>query len=69
MSVMVGDAVPCGMEFPGNPVTIRFEKPLDQINEEIMAYGSGHHWMVAYGDYAEELKYFCKINNICMYEI
>jgi len=34
-----------------------------------MKNGIGHHWMVAYGDYAEELKYFCKINNICMYEI
>ena len=23
---MVGDAIPCGMEFPGNPVKIKFEK-------------------------------------------
>lgn len=69
LSFMVGDAVPCGMEFPGNPVKIKFDKSVTEINKEIMKNGIGHHWMVAYGDYAEELKYFCKINDICMYEI
>ncbi|MBE6942481.1 MAG: hypothetical protein E7455_09415 [Ruminococcaceae bacterium] len=69
MSVMVGDAIPCGMEFPGNPMTIRFEKPLDQINEEIMQYGSGHHWMVAYGDHAETLRRFCQIQGMNYYRI
>ncbi len=69
LSYMVGDAIPCGMEFPGNPVVIRFDKPVEQINEEIMANGIGHHWMVAYGDLSEELKRFCKIRNIRCYEI
>ena len=69
LSYMVGDAVPCSMEFPGNPVKIKFEKSVSDMNKEIMRNGIGHHWMVAYGDYSEELKYFCKINNIKMYEI
>ena len=69
LSAMVGDAVPCSMEFPGNPVKIKFEKSVFDINKEIMENGIGHHWMVAYGDYMEELKYFCKVNNILMYEI
>lgn len=69
MSVMVGDAIPCGMEFPGNPVKIKFDKNVNQINKEIMDNGIGHHWMVAYGDYAEELRYFCKINGLKLYEI
>ena len=69
LSFMVGDAIPCGMEFPGNPVKIKFDKPVSKINREIMDNGIGHHWMVAYGDYSEELKYFCKINNIICYEI
>lgn len=69
LSFMVGDAVPCGMEFPGNPVKIKYEKPVSKINREIMDNGIGHHWMVAYGDFSEELKYFCKINNIICYEI
>ena len=69
LSFMVGEAVPCGMEFPGNPVKIKFDKDVMEINKDIMKYGIGHHWMVAYGDYSEELRYFCKINNIKMYEI
>ena len=64
LSYMVGDAIPCGMEFPGNPVVIRFEKPVAQINEEIMVNGVGHHWMVAYGDFGEELTRFCAVRGI-----
>ena len=69
MAVMVGDAIPCGMEFPGNPVVIKFEKPVEQMNEEIMANGIGHHWMVGYGDFRKELERFCKIKGIRYYEI
>ena len=66
---MTGEAVPCGMEFPGNPTVIKFEKPVEEINEEIMANGIGHHWMVGYGDLRAELRNFCKIQNIKYYEI
>lgn len=69
MAVMVGEAIPCGMEFPGNPVVIRFEKPVDEINREIMKNGIGHHWMVGYGDFAEDLRNFCRIKDIKLYEI
>ena len=69
MAIMVGDAIPCGMEFPGNPVKIRFEKSANEINEDIMKYGIGHHWMVGYGDYEQELKTFCKIKEISCYVI
>lgn len=69
MSVMVGEAIPCGMEFPGNPAVVKFEKPVNQICEEIMEYGSGHHWMVAYGDFRKELSAFCKIQGMKYYEI
>lgn len=64
MAIMTGEAIPCGMEFPGNPVKIKFDKSVEDINEEIMENGIGHHWMVGYGDYVEELKSFCKIKGI-----
>lgn len=69
MAVMVGEAVPCGMEFPGNPMKIRFEKKVDRISQDIMKYGVGHHWMVGYGDYREELQSFCNQKGILMYNI
>ncbi len=69
MAVMVGEAIPCGMEFPGNPVVIKYEKDVNQICEEIMENGIGHHWMVGYGDYTEVLRRFCKLKGILFYEI
>lgn len=69
LSAMVGDAIPCGMEFPGNPMVVRFEKPVEDINEEIMKNGIGHHWMIGYGDFLPELKNFCRIQNIRYFEL
>lgn len=69
MAVMVGDAIPCGMEFPGNPMVVRFDKKVADINEEIMANGIGHHWMIGYGDYAARLKNFCRIQNIPYFKL
>lgn len=69
MAIMKGEAIPCCMEFPGNPVKIRFDKNVEEINQEIMANGVGHHWMVGYGDYVEELKNFCKIKGMRCYVI
>lgn len=69
MAIMKGEAIPCGMEFPGNPVKIRFEKSVEEINEDIMKNGIGHHWMVGYGDYVEELKNFCRIKDMSCYVI
>ncbi len=69
MAVMVGEAIPCGMEFPGNPVVVRYEKPVEQINEEIMKNGIGHHWMIGYGDFRDELRGFCKFKGIKYFEI
>ncbi len=69
MAVMVGEAIPCGMEFPGNPTVIRFEKDVNEINREIMKNGIGHHWMVGYGDFSDELERFCKIKKMKFYKI
>lgn len=69
LSAMVGDAIPCGMEFPGNPMVVKFEKSVEQINEEIMANGIGHHWMIGYGDFLQELKNFCRIQNMQYFEL
>ena len=64
MSVMSGEAVRCGMEFPGTPVKIRFEKPVLTITQEIVEKGCGHHWMVTYGDLTEQLAAYCKVTGI-----
>jgi len=64
MSVITGEAVPCDMEFPGNPLKVTFERDVDEINRLIANEGIGHHWMAGYGDLVKELEYFCRLNGI-----
>lgn len=64
MSVILGNAVECGMEFPGNPLKVYFDKPVLEINRQIAAEGIGHHWMGGYGDVTKEIEHFCSINEI-----
>lgn len=64
LSVLTGDAIECGMEFPGNPLKIEFGRNVLEINKEIAQEGIGHHWMGGYGDYSNELEIFCKLNQI-----
>lgn len=69
LSAMVGEAIPCGMEFPGNPMVVKFEKDVEEINQEIMKSGIGHHWMIGYGNFLPELKNFCCIQGITYHEL
>ncbi|MBQ7600198.1 MAG: hypothetical protein IJU57_05955 [Clostridia bacterium] len=69
MAVMTGEAVPCGMEFPGNPVVVRFDADVEDINQWIIRNGIGHHWMICYGDFRQELKRFAEIKGIVYNEI
>lgn len=64
LSVLQGDAVPTGMDFPGSPVKVRFKRPVLDIHREIADKGIGHHWMTGYGDVTRELETFCKMNGI-----
>jgi L-fucose isomerase-like protein len=64
MSVLRGEAVPTTMEFPGNLVKVKFDKPVLDIHREIANQGIGHHWMTGYGDVTRELAYYCKMADI-----
>jgi L-fucose isomerase-like protein len=64
MAVTVGEAVKCGMEFPGNPLKVKFKRNVDEINRLIATEGVGHHWIGGYGDMSKELEFFCKLNEI-----
>ena len=61
VAMLRGEAVKTEMIFPGNPVRIRFEKPFREIKNWVFEEGIGHHWMIAYGDYAEEIRQWSRI--------
>jgi L-fucose isomerase-like protein len=64
MSVLTGDAVKCGMEFPGNPLKVKFDRDLPDLNRQIAYEGIGHHWMGGYGDVSRKLEIFCGLRGI-----
>ncbi len=62
-----GEAVPTGMVFPGIPVKVRLDVPLEQFLTETADFGTGHHWMVAYGDLSRPLQQFARMTRLKMF--
>jgi L-fucose isomerase-like protein len=61
MAVLEGEAVPTPMVFPGNPLRVRFGRPIADLIEWIHDEGIGHHWMAGYGHVGAELRQWAKI--------
>ena len=55
-AVLEGEAVPTEMVFPGNPVRVRFDRPVSEMIDWIHHRGLGHHWMIGYGHFGAELR-------------
>lgn len=64
MSVMTGEVIPSGMEFPGTPMKIRTRRPVLDVTRDVTMTGCGHHWMICYGDHVRQLKEFCRRTGI-----
>ena len=64
MSVIVGEAVETGMDFPGNPARVKFDIPVLELCTRIARMGCGHHWMIGYGDVSGQLETYCRERGI-----
>lgn len=64
LSTWYGEAVETGMEFPGNPLKVRFATDFVLTNRRILEEGIGHHWMAGYGDVQKELELYCGLSGI-----
>ena len=60
LTFYTGEAVPTGMTFPGIPVKVRLDVPLDRFFWETAEFGTGHHWIIAYGDLSAALADFAQ---------
>jgi L-fucose isomerase-like protein len=49
VAILEGEAISGPMVFPGNPLSVRFERPVAEIIDWIFDEGIGHHWMAGYG--------------------
>ena len=64
LACYTGEAVPTGNTFPGIPVRVKLDVPVDQFLRETAAFGAGHHWMVAGGDHAASLAAFAQLTRL-----
>ncbi|MFA6569078.1 MAG: hypothetical protein WCS96_12770 [Victivallales bacterium] len=60
-AMLSGEAVETEMVFPGNPARVKFDRPAKDVINWIFQEGMGHHWMIAYGDYTEEIRAWAEL--------
>lgn len=68
MLVIGGEAIDTTQLVRGNPLTVRFERPAQEIANGLIERGFEHHFVVSYGDIREELRLFCKLLDIELVE-
>lgn len=56
LSVLVGKAVETDMVYEGNPMCVKFNRPVKEILQAAIQNGAGHHWSIRYGDYSREFE-------------
>ncbi|MBN2375129.1 MAG: hypothetical protein JXD22_01915 [Sedimentisphaerales bacterium] len=69
LTYAVGEAVETEMVFPGIPVKVKLPCSIKAFLEQTAEVGTGHHWMIAYGNLSRQLEYVCKIINIKSVEV
>jgi len=37
-------------------MNVQFEKPVEDILQDAVRYGAGHHWSITYGSYEKEFE-------------
>ncbi len=56
MSVIEGEAIDTDLIFPGNPIKIKLPISIENFLNQIEEFGIGHHWIIAYGNFKDELR-------------
>jgi L-arabinose isomerase len=64
LACYAGEAIPTEMVFPGIPVKVRLDVPVDAFLKDTAAFGAGHHWMIAYGDVSASLARFAELTHL-----
>lgn len=69
LTYTVGQAVEAKMVFPGIPVKFQLPCTIKAFLDKTAEFGTGHHWMFAYGNLGRQLEYICSLTNITMLKI
>lgn len=69
LAVIEGEAVESEMVFPGNPLRVRFRRPVRDLLDEIAALGIGHHWMAGYGHVGDVIRDYCGLARLACHAL
>jgi L-fucose isomerase-like protein len=64
LTYCVGQAVKAEMVFPGIPVKVQLPCSIRAFLEQTADFGTGHHWMVGYGNMSGQLRTVCRFLGI-----
>jgi L-fucose isomerase-like protein len=56
LAVLAGEVSEADRSYEGNPMNVQFEKPVEDILQDAVRYGAGHHWSITYGSYEKEFE-------------
>lgn len=68
MAVIEGEALAGEMVFPGNPLRLRLNEPVERTMRWIQERGIGHHWMAGYGHVGVALRDFAQLAGPFLHE-
>ena len=60
LSVMTGVGVTTDTEYEGTPLRVRFNRPVQDILQNLSRAGAGHHWNGGQGDLTQEFSLLCE---------
>jgi len=69
LTYTVGQAVEAEMVFPGIPVKFQLPCTIKSFLDKTAEFGTGHHWMIAYGNLERQLEYICSLTNVTILKI
>jgi L-fucose isomerase-like protein len=68
LSIIEAEALQTEMVFPGNPIKLKLSLSINAFLDKVEKFGIGHHWIIVYGNYIEELKILSSLLNIDLIE-
>jgi L-fucose isomerase-like protein len=69
LTYCVGHAVEAAMVFPGIPVKVQLPCSIRAFLDQTADFGTGHHWMIGYGQMDRQLRTACQMLGVRLLQI
>jgi L-fucose isomerase-like protein len=66
---IAGEGIDTGQLLHGTPLTVKFNRPAEDLVEKLVESGFEHHYVLCYGDIRKELRLFAKLLDLELMEL